>query len=291
MSGEWIGPSISSAGDIGAAIVGSAANKKEGKRAWRRTKVLNQNQVQWRVRDAQAAGISPLVAMGMSPIGPMPTSTGNVMADGISNAAQAWAQYADKRAGAAKAEELHQAALTESQARTEASRAGALRDLAEADYTNQQSLASILARVKSPGSANKPGNAHAAQGYSDMHMQMYRDIDPKATPGGVASIQTPWGPFEVNTALTPVELIEAIRGELPAEVFGGAFTLHDMVRNRTPDIQITETLGEILKYMPLDWLVQLTAKIRENEPVMQWKKGPMPGGNKLFRFYKKEKKE
>lgn len=174
---EWVGPAIQTAGDIGAAIVGSAANKKEGKRAWRRTKVLNQNQIQWRVRDAQAAGIHPLAALGMSPIGTMPQTggTGSYAADAMSNIGANVAGYLSQKKANARQEIMDQASLAESQARTEKARAEAREALAQTDWTNQQLMASTLAMFKNPGQADA--------NMSNQHRQAYENVQPGSTAG------------------------------------------------------------------------------------------------------------
>lgn len=58
-----------------AAKAAAQANRQN----WSNTKTLNQNQIQWRVEDARKAGIHPLAALGVSPIGPY---AGNVAAVG-----------------------------------------------------------------------------------------------------------------------------------------------------------------------------------------------------------------
>lgn len=92
-----------SAGAIGAAgnLLGSAINSvlgdKAAKEDWQRNydaqKEFSQNSIQWRVQDAQKAGIHPLYAMGNSP-GYTPSSSFNTesLGTGIAQAGNAMAE-------------------------------------------------------------------------------------------------------------------------------------------------------------------------------------------------------
>lgn len=262
---------LQTAGDIGAAIIGSAANKKEGKRAWRRTKVLNQNQVQWRVRDAQAAGISPLVAMGMSPIGPYPESSGSLMGDAFESAGRNLANY--KRSKAASAAERAAAGLAadESKARTQAALSEARRNQAEADYLYTQAMKSTAALFSSPG---RPRTDMETLGVSPMHERLVSDADPRAKiqpqssamPGKAIEITTPWGPFKMNPNLTPIEMVEALRGDFAGSMLGLAFSAHDALnqgdRPSTSSIP-QDQLAPLMKLLPLEWIAKLAAWRRQ----------------------------
>lgn len=205
MSNELKAAGIQAAGDIGAAIVGSYTNKKEGKRAWRRTKVLNQNQIQWRVADAQRAGVSPLAALGMSPIGQFPmTSSGDLAADAVRGVGDAAAGYFRSR-GARAAET---AALRESSARTAEALSAAERNKAEADHFKTMQFDMWARRLA--GSSGM-GNASAAQ-------RIYGDLEGANLPNspGVGSspiLRTGFGDIPLNPNRTPHELGEAAIGE------------------------------------------------------------------------------
>lgn len=55
-------------------ILGFSANKSSAKKEYQRQKEFAQNQIQWRVKDAQAAGIHPLFALGSQGIGYSPSA-------------------------------------------------------------------------------------------------------------------------------------------------------------------------------------------------------------------------
>lgn len=229
---EWKGPAIQGAGDIGAAIIGAAASKKEGKRAWRRTKVLNQNQIQWRVRDAEAAGIHPLAAMGMSPIGQYTSQPqGSVWADALQGATDAAAGYYNQKAATKANKPILEAQLAESRARTAASLAQARADQAQAEWTDQQRLNSIIARFKSPGrpNTNTPfGETYklpktqqiptyldpSTRPISQQHAQVLEDVTPGATKGQPVVVHGAGGlEIPVDPSYTPGALIEELLGE------------------------------------------------------------------------------
>lgn len=271
MSDTLKAQAIQAAGDIGAAIVGSAANKKEGKRAWRRTKVLNQNQIQWRVRDAQAAGISPLVAMGMSPIGPYPESSGSLMGDAFESVGRNVANY--KRTKAASAAERAAAGLAadESKARTQAALSEARRNQAEADYLYTQALKSTSALFSSPGRAR---TNMENLGVSDMHQQLVSDADPRAkiVPQSTAmgpkpiEITTPWGPYRMSPNLTPIEMVEALRGDFAGSMLGLAFSAHDALNQGekpATSTVIEDQIGPLMKLLPFEWIAKLAAWRRQ----------------------------
>lgn len=76
-----IGAGIGAAGNIIGGLISDSseedAAKKASKKDWERQKEVLQNQVQWRVKDATAAGLHPLAALGLSPAsGPAPTNVG-----------------------------------------------------------------------------------------------------------------------------------------------------------------------------------------------------------------------
>lgn len=281
-----IGASLINAGAqlAGGAIQG-AANKKEGKRAWRRTKVLNQNQIQWRVKDAQAAGIHPLAALGMSPIGNAMPSSGSVMGDAIANAGSAVAQGVSNYGSAKEQARLNTLAETESTARTALLVAQAREAQSQAEYTDQLRANSIIAQFKSPG---RP-NTNALQGFSGKHQEMYQDVDPRSTVGGRnAEYKTPWGPFEIDPNLTPVELIEQTRGEVAAEIFGMGALAHDTIRNtRSLPHQVAgKRIGEVMQFLPIEWIMKLVNWARKN-PTVEFHEGPTPSG-KHFNVRKKK---
>lgn len=221
-----IGSSLISAGSqLAGGVIQGGANKKEGKRAWRRTKTLNQNQIQWRVKDAKAAGIHPLAALGMSPIGNAVPSTGSVMGDAVANAGSAVAQ------GVANSS-LNKQAVAESQARILEMTTRARANQAEAEFTDQQRVNSLISMFKSPGRPamntpfgevyELPGKPKAPPKYLDpntrpvsrQHAQMLEDVTPGAMKGepvvihGAKGLQIP-----IDPSWTPGGLVEELIGD------------------------------------------------------------------------------
>lgn len=279
---------VQGAGQVAGGMLASHSNKKVAKQQWRRTKVLNQNQIQWRVADAKKAGIHPLAALGMSPIGNAAPATGSVMGDAVAGVADAAAQGIRGAAQAKSQSVLDQAALAESGARTEAALSEAQRNRAEADWLDQQRTNSIVGLFKSPGRADT--NALTSPGISPKHLEMYQDVDPRAAPGGAnASIRTPLGTFDINPDWTPTELVEQTRGELAGEIFGLLGLAGDTVRNfkMSPSKRTAETMGSIIHNMPINWILEL-ARLAGKDPVVQWKKGPTPSG-KMFNIRRTDK--
>lgn len=217
---------------VGGAVQG-ASNKKEGKRAWRRTKVLNQNQIQWRVNDAKAAGIHPLAALGMSPIGNAAPATGSVMGDALANAGQTIGSGVAAYGANKEARAMNQAALAESQARTAASLAQARRDISQAEYSDQMAYNAALARFKSPGRPNTntgfgptyqlkgkvpryldPATDPYKRPISQAHAQMLEDVSPGAVSGEPVVVHGANGfQMEVDPSWTPGGLLEELLGE------------------------------------------------------------------------------
>lgn len=224
-----IGSGIGAAGSLGGGMLAGSANKKEGKRQWRRTKVLNQNQIQWRVNDAKAAGIHPLAALGMSPIGNAANTTGSVMGDALQNAASAVGQGVSNYA-TAKANEKAQALLeAESIARTKESLARADQAQATADATRSQQFWSTIGRFKSPGRPNTntafgetyripkyldPNTTEYSRPISQAHAQVIEDVSPGSSSGAPLTIHGAGGlSMPVDPTWTPGDLVEQLLGE------------------------------------------------------------------------------
>lgn len=75
----WAAGVGAAAGAMASGAVGMYAQHLENKKAWHRLKKLNKRQLQWRVKDAEKAGIHPLAALGISPAsGPTMGSLGDI---------------------------------------------------------------------------------------------------------------------------------------------------------------------------------------------------------------------
>lgn len=229
-----VGSGISAAGSMLGGFLGSASNKKVAKQQWRRTKVLNQNQVQWRVADAKAAGIHPLAALGMSPIGQAAMPTGSVMGDAVAGAAEAIGRGVSGAATAKRQEVMDDAALAESGARTAEALSGARANQAQAEWLDQQRLNSIIGLFKSPGRVSQvdslgqpifnlpPKTGHVIPKYLDpntrpisrAHAKALEDVTPGALKGAPVTVHGSGGlQFEVDPGWTPGALVEELLGE------------------------------------------------------------------------------
>lgn len=84
-----LGAIIGAAGGIAGNIIGNNAAKKAADKAWERQKTALQNQIQWKVADAQKAGIHPLAALGVNPAsGPAPAMIDGSLGPTLANAGQ-----------------------------------------------------------------------------------------------------------------------------------------------------------------------------------------------------------
>lgn len=72
-----LGSLISAGAGLIGGLLGNKANAKANDQNAALQKEAAQNQVQWRVADANKAGVSPLVALGMSPISMSPSYVGD----------------------------------------------------------------------------------------------------------------------------------------------------------------------------------------------------------------------
>ena len=84
-----LGTLISAGSSLLSGLLGSRATKEANKDNAALQKEAAQNQVQWRVADANKAGVSPLAALGMTPISMSPSYVGNdSMASAVGNMGQ-----------------------------------------------------------------------------------------------------------------------------------------------------------------------------------------------------------
>lgn len=70
-----LGSAISAAGSVAGSLIGSSNASKQAKNDRDFQKRFAKKGIQWRVRDAEAAGLHPLAALGASTLSPSPTST------------------------------------------------------------------------------------------------------------------------------------------------------------------------------------------------------------------------
>lgn len=85
-------------GDLLGGFLGSKNQRKEAQRNRRFQREVLQNQLQWRVADAQAAGLHPLAALGAGwAHGQSVGSVGDPMGNAIADAGRGIANYAQKK--------------------------------------------------------------------------------------------------------------------------------------------------------------------------------------------------
>lgn len=113
-----IGAVASGAGKVADAVLGNKSSKK----AWKRQKKVLQNQIQWRVQDAEKAGLHPLAALGVVPAAgpsPAPGTDFGSMGQDIGRAAEALLSPEDKSAGRVLQLQLERGALENELLRTQ----------------------------------------------------------------------------------------------------------------------------------------------------------------------------
>lgn len=74
--------------DLAGGFVSGGQNRQQLRHSDDMQREFAQNGIQWRVRDAKKAGISPLVALGSSPLMPFPQTMGDPSADSFRSAGQ-----------------------------------------------------------------------------------------------------------------------------------------------------------------------------------------------------------
>lgn len=182
----WLGSAITAGGSIlGGLFSGSSANKL-WKKQYRASKEFAQQGIRWKVADARAAGISPLVALGAQTHSPTLSATGSSLGDGIAAAAGEIGRHVSgrenakmQRVRAAKENALLAAQLEESRARTRSHNADA--SLAEQQAFNSSVARMAQALVSSPSGnmgtgspvgtkfpSSLPGNPDVTKERSDM---------------------------------------------------------------------------------------------------------------------------
>lgn len=274
-----VGAGISAGANLIGGGIAAASNKKVQKRVWRDTKKLAQNQLQWRVQDARAAGIHPLAALGLPPAGAGGAiSGGGGLAEGFSRAGESIGQgiagYGQAKMDAKiRAEEKQRQqmydtqAVLESQARIQESAARARASNAEADWTRAQLAASVAAQNAAPGKSGYEDNSWLGEDTSTW--------------------QTAFGAIPVNPNATPQRVMEDMRGGVVAEAYGVAQHLKELVQGaNVQHRKAFKSFGEEfrdraakpqgwMKYLSLEQLKRILAAL-EQEPGRDWKAPASP---------------
>lgn len=89
-----IGAAISAGGSLLGGFLNNKAASDESQKNWDRQKTAMKNQIQWKVQDAEKAGIHPLAALGVNPASA--PGAAQVFDNGIGNAASALGEAVER---------------------------------------------------------------------------------------------------------------------------------------------------------------------------------------------------
>lgn len=202
----WLGPAISAAGNLIGGIIGNSASDDASDFAAKQFRFQNlaaKKSIQWRVKDARAAGIHPIYALGAQAFSPSPVSVSGSapLADGIAAMGQdiGRAVTAGQSAHLNQAEKLAQGLALE--------RAG---------LENKLIAGQIAALEKSTALTGMPGQGNNPE-------------DP--LPPNV--LQTPWGRITRDPKRwSPAQKFQDEGGELPEWFWGFVQHLDSMWESR-----------------------------------------------------------
>lgn len=196
-----MGFSLSSLGDIASgvgALVGAGASAYGAINPPKPDYTLAQKQIQWRVADAQKAGISPLAALGASSVGSGYSPVGAIDAGTAVGAGLEGLGAAASRAGQRRSRAPMQAAqLAASAATTDAAHA-------QAELYRAQSR-TLMAKM------------NAQPDIERQVLDLSNVIDP--TTNRLAMANTPTGWHRLDTSTVPQSMLEDEYGEA-AEIYG-----------------------------------------------------------------------
>lgn len=146
-----LGSIISAGASLAAGLMGKKSTDKANKENAANQKEFAQNSVQWRVADAQKAGVSPLFALGMSPMSYSPSSVGDTsMSSALSDMGQNVGRAVSATTGPQGRFDAQVQALT-------VQKMGLENDL----------LASQIRQINQPGNPPGIGASHVIEGQGD----------------------------------------------------------------------------------------------------------------------------
>lgn len=208
---SWVGPAISAGGSILGGLLGGSSQKKLWKKQYRAQKEFAQHAVRWRAADARAAGISPLVAMGMSPYQGGFSGSGSPVGDAISQAAGIAGDYVSGRQNAKMqrllaAKEMdwkeRQVRATETEAAARAAEAQS-----NADYVKSQMIHQTIRRFGNYLQGDKLAGADS-------------EIENYGSGKRPTHISTPYGTWEIDPRWSPQQVVEDEYGGAIGEGYG-----------------------------------------------------------------------
>jgi len=213
-------------------IINNNAAKDAANKAWDRQKNVMMNQVQWRVRDAVAAGLHPLAAIGMNPAsGPAPAMIDGSLGPTLANAGQDLGNSIER---AMQPEDRTASALT----RLQLERGTLENDLLRAQLTSQR-LRNI--REASPAPRVTNGKGVPEGGYT------HPDGSWKSGDNGMGSKAVVDGyskPFIVSHPGAAQQIADNY-GDAAQEIYGLGSLAVDLVKNYGPDVM--QYLGDVMK--------------------------------------------
>lgn len=231
-----LGAAVGAAGSIIGSKMNAIAADNAADEAWDRQAKVLKKQIQWRVKDAQAAGIHPLAALGLTPAagGPM-ASIGADWGSTLGNAGAELGRAAEAQFGP-------QDKVTAQLVRLQLERAHLENDLLRTQITSQ--------RVRTMQQAN-PGLPRMTP--SGKYVYPDGSLVPGDAGGGSKAIVSnpPFGsPFIVGTP-GGAEAIEGNYGEIAGELWGAGAALNDLYSNYVAPYAVPADawLGDVYKSM------------------------------------------
>ena len=214
---DWQGSAISAVGNLIGGLIGQDAADDATDFAARQLRFQNlaaKKSIQWRVKDARAAGIHPIYALGAQAFNPSPISISgdSPLASGLANMGQDIGRAVDaglSRPQRAIQEATQMASLDLMKAQTEQIKG-------QTDAIRAQTRASIT------GQGNAPALA-----------ELFKGLAPReAQPAKVT--RTPWRmfgvDFEPSTQASDAQALEDRGGEMSGDLLGPLIIMQDLAK-------------------------------------------------------------
>lgn len=200
-----LGSLISAGADLIGGLLGKKSADSANKDNYKHQKEFAQNSVQWRSEDAKKAGVSPLFALGMSPMSYSPSSVGDSsMSSAMSSMGQNLGRAVSATTGPQGRYDATIQALT-------LKRMGLENDL----------LASQINQINQPGNPPGIGSSHLIAGQGDVPTI---DITP---PTRTPYITRGDGSFIKTSPMMDAQVAENRYGDMLQEAFGLRTFLED----------------------------------------------------------------
>jgi len=216
-------PALAAAGaQIAGGLISNAANKKAAKQQYRQQKEFAQSGIQWRVKDAEKAGIHPLYALGAQTHSYAPQSVGGQDFSFLADAGQNIGRAIDAtRSNQAKGDAL---ALTASQVQLEGLKLD--NDIKRAQLASAYALANQSSNPGLPTVHTRAGElGMSGQGNSP---QLDRYVDPEQ----LTSIKGMGVREGTDTGWSNAQTYEDRYGEMSDYIYGPAIWMADKLQQR-----------------------------------------------------------